>query len=156
MATPEKALLDLIYLQPGGDDPAFLKELRLNLDVLQSNLLDDFAQRCGVPKLRSSLLAGEVHAVLQRPYAKGRDWYDLIWYLSDPDWPPINLGLLNAALEQTGWEGAALEPRTWRDAVRLRLDQLNWDRLVDDVRPFLEHQHDVDLVRRDNVLRLLG
>ena len=51
MATPEKALLDLIYLQPGGDDPAFLKELRLNLDVLQSNLLDDFAERCRVPKL---------------------------------------------------------------------------------------------------------
>ena len=105
---------------------------------------------------RSSLLAGKVHAVLQRPYAKGRDWYDLIWYLSDPDWPAINLGLLNAALEQTGWEGAALETRTWRDAVRLRLYQLNWDRLVDDVRPFLEHQHDIDLVRRDNVLRLLG
>ena len=64
--------------------------------------------------------------------------------------------LLNAALEQTGWEGAALEPRTWWEAVRQRLDQLNWDRLVDDVRPFLEHQHDVDLLSRDNVLRLLG
>lgn len=51
LATPEKALLDLIYLQPGGDDAAFLKELRLNLDVLQSDLLDDLAQRCGVPKL---------------------------------------------------------------------------------------------------------
>ncbi|MCZ0953523.1 MAG: hypothetical protein OXQ89_11080 [Rhodospirillaceae bacterium] len=51
LATPEKALLDLIYLQPGGDDPAFLKELRLNLDVLQSELLNDFAQRCAVPKL---------------------------------------------------------------------------------------------------------
>ena len=106
---------------------------------------------------RSSLLAGKVHAVLQRPYAKGRDWYDLIWYLSDPDWPPINLGLLNAALEQTGWEGAELEPRTWRDAVRGRLDQLNWKHLVNDVRPFLEHQRDVDLLLgRDNVLRLLG
>ena len=29
IATPEKALLDLIYLQPGGDSPAYLKELRL-------------------------------------------------------------------------------------------------------------------------------
>lgn len=51
LATPEKALLDLIYLQPGGDDPAFLKELRLNPDVLQPDLLDDVAQRCEVPKL---------------------------------------------------------------------------------------------------------
>ncbi|MDE0003523.1 MAG: hypothetical protein OXQ29_12600 [Rhodospirillaceae bacterium] len=61
MATPEKALLDLIYLQPGGDDPAFLKELRLNLDVLQSNLLDDFARRCRVPKLvRAAKRIGEL------------------------------------------------------------------------------------------------
>ena len=29
VATPEKALLDLIYLQPGGDDLAYLTELRL-------------------------------------------------------------------------------------------------------------------------------
>ena len=29
VATPEKALLDLVYLQPGGDAPAYLRELRL-------------------------------------------------------------------------------------------------------------------------------
>ena len=35
VATPGKALLDLIYLQPGGDTPDFLYELRLqNLDRL--------------------------------------------------------------------------------------------------------------------------
>lgn len=35
VATPEKAILDLIYLQPGGDDPGFISELRLqNLDNL--------------------------------------------------------------------------------------------------------------------------
>ena len=28
---------------------------------------------------RASLLAGKLHAVLQRPYTKGRDLYDLIW-----------------------------------------------------------------------------
>ena len=33
---------------------------------------------------RASLLAGKLHAVLQRPYTKGRDIYDLVWYLSDP------------------------------------------------------------------------
>ena len=104
---------------------------------------------------RSSLLAGKVYAVLQRSYAKGRDWYDLIWYLSDPDWPPPNLDLLNAALEQTRWAGAALTPQTWRGAIRQRLQDLDWDRIAADVRPFLEQQHDVDLVNRDNVVRLL-
>ena len=27
-----------------------------------------------------SLLAGKIHALLCRPYTKGRDWYDFIWY----------------------------------------------------------------------------
>jgi len=50
VATPEKALLDLIYLQPGGDTLAYLKELRLqNLDSLDLDALQDQAQR---PKLR--------------------------------------------------------------------------------------------------------
>ena len=48
VATPEKALLDLVYLQPGSDSPAYLRELRLqNLDRLnlgellrQANLAD--------------------------------------------------------------------------------------------------------------------
>ena len=54
---------------------------------------------------RSSLLAGKLHAVLTRKYTKGRDLYDLAWYLSDPDWPAPNLDQLNHALEQTGWAG---------------------------------------------------
>jgi len=27
------------------------------------------------------LLAGKLHAILQRAYTKGRDIYDLLWYL---------------------------------------------------------------------------
>lgn len=105
---------------------------------------------------RASLLAGKVHALLKRPYAKGRDWFDLIWYLSDPEWPPINLELLNSALEQTGWAEPPLDPQSWRDAVRRRIDELEWNPMVDDVRPFLERQHDVDLLSREDAMRLLG
>ena len=105
---------------------------------------------------RASLLAGKLHAVLQRGYAKGRDLYDLIWYLSDPDWPAPNLGLLNAALRQTDWRGTELTARSWTEPVAERLEALNWERAVPDVRPFLERQDDIDLVTRDNALRLLG
>ena len=35
---------------------------------------------------RASLLAGKLHAFFQRRYVKGRDLYDLMWYLSDPGW----------------------------------------------------------------------
>lgn len=44
--------------------------------------------------------------------------------------------------------GAALQPETWRSAVRQRLQDLDWGRILADVRPFLEHQHDIDLVKQ--------
>jgi len=34
---------------------------------------------------RAPLLAGKLHALFRRRYVKGRDLYDLMWYLSDPD-----------------------------------------------------------------------
>ena len=34
-----------------------------------------------------SLMAGKIAAVLTRKYTKGRDWYDLAWYLSHR--PPV-------------------------------------------------------------------
>ncbi len=105
---------------------------------------------------RASLLAGKLHAVLQRGYAKGRDLYDLIWYLSDPNWPAPNLSLLNAALRQSAWEGDELTPRSWTGPVAERLQALNWERTLADVRPFLEEQDDIDLITRDNALRLLA
>lgn len=53
VATPEKALLDLAYLHPGGDSPAYLQELRLqNLEHLDLDELQRMAERTGKPKLR--------------------------------------------------------------------------------------------------------
>ena len=52
IAAPEKALLDQIYLQPGGDDPAYLRGLRLqNLDQLHLATLQQMAEHAGSPKL---------------------------------------------------------------------------------------------------------
>jgi predicted transcriptional regulator of viral defense system len=53
LATPEKALLDLIYLQPGSDSPHYLRELRLqNLDRLDVAELQRQADLAASPKLR--------------------------------------------------------------------------------------------------------
>jgi len=104
---------------------------------------------------RASLLAGKLHAVLQRPYLKGRDIYDLIWYLSDPAWPPPNTELLNNALHQTGWEGRLLNQRNWHRAVREKVQDVAWDRVEDDVRPFLGPGTDPSILTKDNLLRLL-
>ena len=104
---------------------------------------------------RASLLAGKLHAVLMRPYVKGRDLHDLLWYLADPGWPPPNLELLNNALEQTGWQGARLEPANWAAAVSERLAGIDFKHAVEDVRPFLEPGTDAGLIPRDNLEQLL-
>jgi predicted transcriptional regulator of viral defense system len=58
VATPEKALLDLVHLQPGGDAPAFLRELRLqNLDKLDLDKLARQADRAASPKLKRAAAA---------------------------------------------------------------------------------------------------
>lgn len=53
VATPEKALLDLVYLQPGGDFANYLRELRLqNLEQLNIDTLRKLANDFDIPKLR--------------------------------------------------------------------------------------------------------
>jgi hypothetical protein len=105
---------------------------------------------------RPSLLAGKLHAVLQRPWAKGRDLFDLFWYLSDRRWPDPNLELLGNALEQTGWEGPPLDAASWRTVVRDRVASLDWRAAARDVEPFLEPGPAVALFDRDHLLELLA
>lgn len=104
---------------------------------------------------RPSLLAGKLHALLQRPYLKGRDVFDLVWYLSDRAWPPPNLTMLNNALAQTNWPGGPLTETTWRTTVRDRLADASWAPVSRDVEPLLESGVDVEMLNRDLVLKLL-
>src|SRR4030066_533470 len=104
---------------------------------------------------KASLLAGKLHAILQRAYTKGRDIYDLLWYLSDPDWPAPNLVLLNHALQQTGWSGDSLTEQNWRAIIGERIEDLDWNRLMSDVNPFLEKEAEVELLSQVNLRRVL-
>lgn len=101
-----------------------------------------------------SLLAGKLHAALTRKYSKGRDWYDLVWHLSQR--PPVdpNLPLLQNALDQT--QGAGRHDATaWRDLVRERLIALDLEAVRDDVSSFLERPQDAALLTRENLEGLL-
>ncbi len=56
IATPEKALLDLVYLQPAGDDEDYLRSLRLQaLDRLDIILLQQLASAARKPKLNRAV-----------------------------------------------------------------------------------------------------
>ncbi len=104
---------------------------------------------------RPSLLAGKLHAILQRSWAKGRDLFDLFWYVSDPTWPDPNLELLNNALKQTGWERPVLDQASWKSVIRERVASLDWRAAERDVTPFLEPGPATALFSRKSLLELL-
>ncbi len=65
VAFPEKALLDLIYLTPGGDTLEFLQELRLqNFERIDRTRLRQFAERFRSPKISRAL--ENIEAVLEQ------------------------------------------------------------------------------------------
>jgi len=102
----------------------------------------------------ASLMAGKLHALMAREYGKGRDWYDLLWYLGRR--PPMepNLTQLQNALDQTQGEDA-LAARNWRAAVMARVERLDWRKLRDDVQPFLERPGESSLLTIENMRSLL-
>ena len=56
IAAPGKALLDMVYLHPGGDAPDYLRELRLqNLERLDMNELQQQAETFNTPKMRRAV-----------------------------------------------------------------------------------------------------
>lgn len=104
---------------------------------------------------KASLLSGKLHALLARPYIKGRDLYDIFWYLSDPSWPKPNIEFLKNALIQTGWDGPEVNQNNWSSILAEKLDTIDWRRTVEDVRPFLERASEMEMMTKENVLKLL-
>ncbi|WP_075063312.1 type IV toxin-antitoxin system AbiEi family antitoxin domain-containing protein [Ornatilinea apprima] len=73
VATPEKALLDMVYLQPGGDSLAYLIELRLqNTEQIDPQRLKNLSEKFGTPKLRKAATG-----VLQWIAGESRGFEDL-------------------------------------------------------------------------------
>lgn len=85
-----------------------------------------------------SNFALKLHALLCRPYTKGRDWYDLLWYVRQGTRP--NLILLQNALQQAGpFAGAEVGvDATWlHQALLEKIQSLDWAEATRDVAPFL-------------------
>lgn len=85
-----------------------------------------------------SLFSGKIHALLCRKYIKGRDWYDLVWYLSQK--ASVNFGLLSSQLSQAGpWEGQAVKVSgEWcREQLLLKVRTIDWDAARREVAPFV-------------------
>lgn len=88
-----------------------------------------------------SLFAGKLHALLCRPYPKGRDWYDFLWYISNGVKP--NLDFFQNAIWQLGpWSNSKLEVDNEFIKTNLskKIQTLNWNEVALDVRKFLSSE----------------
>jgi len=85
-----------------------------------------------------SNFALKLHALLCRPYTKGRDWYDLLWYIRNGTLP--NMHLLQNALDQTkafADRDAEVNAEWLREALIAKIQSLDWAEAIRDVEPFL-------------------
>lgn len=105
---------------------------------------------------RPSLLAGKLHAILSRPYTKGRDLFDLFWYLSDPAWPDPNIEFLQQALKQSKWPGPAVHLSNWAQVTAEKISVLDWKTVMDDLQPFMERKNDLLMLTQKNMIALLN
>lgn len=99
-----------------------------------------------------SLFAGKLHAILCRPYAKGRDWFDLVWYLTAKRGLEPNLLLLANALRQTH---SRVDAARWREAVRKRMRALAWAEVTADLRGFLQRPDDLGQISPELIEKAL-
>jgi len=101
-----------------------------------------------------SLMAGKVHALITRKYAKGRDWYDLVWYRARR--PPVepNLVQLQNALDQTQGTGRC-DSAKWKTLLADKARSADCRALADDVRSFLERPRDSALLTAENICSVL-
>ena len=98
---------------------------------------------------KPDLFAGKMHAVLFRSWrsrVKGRDWFDMVWYLGQE--VPLRIEYLEKKMKQSGKldEGASLTPDLFREHYVEVCRRVNFSRAFDDVEPFLEEE-DVEFVK---------
>ncbi len=99
-----------------------------------------------------SMMAGKIHATVTRGRTKGRDWYDLMWYLSRVPPARPNPTLLRNALRQTDVSLAGVR---WHALLARAIDAADFHAARADVAPFLEHPEETEWITAEHLHTLL-
>ncbi|MFH1824630.1 MAG: nucleotidyl transferase AbiEii/AbiGii toxin family protein [Candidatus Firestonebacteria bacterium] len=100
-----------------------------------------------------SLYATKLHACFFRRYIKGRDFYDLIWYLGKKIEP--NYVLLNNAIKQTEKEDLNINSNNFKHFIGDKLKKINFKLVCKDVERFLEDKNELKLLNREIILKMI-
>ncbi|MFH2105402.1 MAG: nucleotidyl transferase AbiEii/AbiGii toxin family protein [Parcubacteria group bacterium] len=85
-----------------------------------------------------SLMAGKINACFNRGYYKGRDFYDLVWYLNHKITP--NFKLLRE------FNFAINDQATLVDYLQGEIKKIDIAVIVKDVYPFLENEEEIEII----------
>jgi predicted nucleotidyltransferase component of viral defense system len=104
------------------------------------------------------LFAGKMHALLCRPYkvrVKGRDWYDLIWYVSKGF--HLHLTHLEMRMRQSGHykETTLLTPKRFLAFIEEKITGLDVKAAQEDIRRFIRTPREIEGWSRPFFLSLL-
>lgn len=98
------------------------------------------------------LFAGKMHALLCRKWrnrVKGRDWYDLVWYIANH--PRLHLSHLEQRMRQSGhYTGeASLGQDEFQDLLNAAIDRLDVDQARKEVELFVKDVESLAVWSRD-------
>jgi hypothetical protein len=94
----------------------------------------------------SDLFAGKMHALLFRKWknnVKGRDWYDMEWYIKKGI--PLNLKhFLLRAQDSGDWHKRSINEEEFRELLNAKIDAVNLNRVKADISRFIPDPGAVD------------
>jgi len=100
-----------------------------------------------------SLMSGKLHAVLFRKFIKGRDYYDLLWYLNQNITP--NFCLLNNSIKQTEKSHKIVNENNWQKLLKDNLKDQDFIKIQKDVERFLIYPQEKKLISWENFKKIL-
>lgn len=62
----------------------------------------------------------------------------------------------NMLFAKTKWKGPEINYNNWKKILTDHIAKIDWERVLDDVSPFLEREGDVSLLTLENCKRLIG
>lgn len=96
---------------------------------------------------RSSLFAGKMHALLFRKWKnriKGRDWYDMEWYIRQGI--PLNIEHFLQRAKDTGdWTDDTITSDQILELIRKKINSVSIENVKEDVVRFIQNDHVLDI-----------
>ncbi len=85
------------------------------------------------------MFAGKLHAILKREYTKGRDYFDLLWFIGSGIKP--NIKFLENALAQSTGERISLDIELIRRMLLEKILETNFEEVIQDLSPFIMDEY---------------